>query len=551
MAIIRRPLPYPKTRAEMLTDPELRKKLKELIRKLQSDPKTAPLKNAMDFLDAAAMTAAIESGKVALPVQEAPSDAIRNARLYLDDYGEYVHGYTPVPFHVVWQKALMNPSISRLLITVPPDHAKTQVSGIQYPCYMIGKDRNIHIGLISNTATQAERKSVSIRDTIGLNPKYREVFPNIYPDFHKGWSSAEWYVQRDDPGDKDSTLKAAGFRGPITGDRYDLIILDDIVDQENTVTAYQRERMEEWVRDTVLTRLTPGGKVVAIGTRWHHEDIYAYFTKRGWYVIHMPAINVDPEGREFALWEERHPLEELKGLQTLEPLAFERIYQGNPTPAEGALIKEEWWQWYDLDRRDAMLEFAERVVQTLDTASKDKTINDPSVIMTWALYQNNAYLINVVRNRVQYPQLKQLALSQYSNYKPSAVVIESASSGIALFQDLQQTTNLPVRDFVADRSKVARLNGVLDYIASGRVFLPGSPSRGQVAPFIPEFLRECAEFPLGAHDDQVDTLSMGLMELFSPRKKWATPSFLHVGESQGASKEQTPNSALLLDQSSS
>lgn len=506
-----------------------RRKLEDITRILNSHPEYRTTESMSTLMQAAYAKLMLESGHVPVPPPQI-STAVSNARVYLDDYSEYVHGYTPTPFHLQWMRALMSPNIKRLLIIAPPDHAKTQIVAVQYPCFLIGQNPNIHIGFISNTSTQAERRSIAVRDTIALNEKYKTVFPQVIPD-RKGWSAAEWYVHRNDPGDKDSTYKASGAFGPITGDRYDILIMDDIVDLENIATAYQRDKLREWVEITALTRVVPGGKVVAIMTRYHHEDIANYFMQLGWHVIHMPALRdaVDINGNPtvVALWEDRWSAEALLRKRAESPLMFERVYQGHPTPQEGALVQESWWQYYDaLPAVEPV-----RTIQVMDTASKIKTINDFSVIATWALYPDgDVYLIDLVHDKMLYPQLKQAAKLAYTRNEPDLVIIESASSGIALYQELRQTTSMPLREVNADRDKAARLNAVIDYIATGRCHIP------RFASWVGEFVREHSEFPMGAHDDIVDTTSLALSELYL---RGRSTKFLSLGTEGGFDAART------------
>lgn len=504
------------------------KRLAEITALLNTKPEYRTPNAVSSLMQAASARVLLGNGKIALPAPIPEPDEVVYARDYIDDYSEYVHGFRPEAFHLRWLSALTNPAIKRLLIIAPPDHGKTQYTSVEYPAFCIGKNPNIHIGFLSNTSTQAERRSLAVRDTIAFNQRYHRVFPNVKPD-RKGWSSAEWYVQRDDPGDKDSTFKASGVFGPITGDRYDLLIMDDIVDQENAATEYQREKLREWIEVTALTRVVPGGKAVCIMTRFHHEDVASYFMKLGWHVIHTPALTEVPDPvnggvMPKALWEDRWSVAELLKKRAESPLMFEKVYQGRPTPTEGALIKEHWWRFYD----ELPPEQPIRLIQALDTASKIKTMNDYSVIATWALYATgDVYLVDLVRDKLEYPQLKATAVSQFQRYRPHAVIIESASSGIALFQELRTTTSMPVREVTADRDKAARVMAVIDYIATGRCYLP-SPSR---APWVAEFIREHAEFPLSAHDDTVDTTALALAELYL--NKWARVGFLHMGADGG------------------
>lgn len=420
------------------------------------------------------------------------------ARTSLADYGRYVHGFEPEPFHLDWIASLEDPTIDRLLIVAPPDHAKTQYAVLHLAEYLIGNNPDIHILVLSNTSGQANRKGVGARNTIAHNPRYHAVFPGIKPDPLK-WAEHEWKVQRADPGDKDATLLSAGLFGPITGSRADIILYDDINDEENTATAYQREKAQQWIESTAMSRLVTGGRAIGIMTRWHHRDMAQVWMDEGWTVLNYPALNDHDE----ALWESRNPASKLMAERALHPLTFERVYQGRPTAQEGALIKEQWWRYY------TEAPTFTRTIQILDTAFKTGTLNDYSVDATWGLAENGVYLLDVEEGKWEYPELKRRAVTAFMRHAPDVVLVEDAASGQSLIQDLQETTLMPVRAVKVDRDKVSRVNAILDYIAAGRVYLPES------APWLARFIRQHSEFPLGENDDIVDTTAMAISELLT------------------------------------
>ena len=440
----------------------------------------------------------------ATPEQVEQRIAAARARIDLGAYGQFVSGHTPAPLHQRWIDAVTDPDTKRLLIVAPPDTAKTQWMGIHLPAWMIGNNTNIHVGLISNTAGQAQRKSVAVRDTILDNPKYRLAFPGVKPDYGKGWSESEWFVQREDVGDKDSTFTASGAPGPILGNRFDLLIFDDINDQENTSTLYQAQKLNDWVEKTALTRLVEGGRAVAIMTRWAHFDAASYFLEHGWTLLHTPAL--DDDGK--SAWEERHPAVSYRALQADQPLTFEQVHQGRPTPRGGALLKQEWFRSYPRDVPPA----CERTIQVWDTAFKKGQANDYSVCAYWGATVSGYYLLDLWRARVEYPQLKALAVSFFNGKEPNAVLIEDAASGQSLIQDLRQTTRIPLHPIRPDKDKIARVNAIADIVASGRVFIPDT------APWLGEWLLEHIQFPAAEHDDMIDTTTMALEYLSRGRK---------------------------------
>ena len=181
----------------------------------------------------------------------------------------------------------------------------------------------------------------------------------------------------------------------------------------------------------------------------------------------------------------------------------------NATP-EGGLIKGHWFQRY----RTLPSEFL-RVIQSWDTAYKPEQINDPSVCTTWGETRQGWYLLDVFRDRLEYPQLKRTAASLYQAWRPQAVLIEDKGSGQSLIQELRQgvemhSTKVRVPVIPIDPkglNKVERLVAVSSLFEAGMVYLP------EVAPWKVDYEIEMTIFPLAPHDDQVDSTSQFL--------KWA------------------------------
>ena len=257
----------------------------------------------------------------------APPSPAQLARERLGYYGYYVHGLKPARHH--WQRIseLMNESRKRLLIICPPGHAKSTWISQIWPCWYIGRHPEQNVAIVSNTSSQAELFLGVVKDTIEMNPRYREVFPHAVPNHGRGWSSSELFVARSDLTNKDPTLFATGVGGPLIGKRLHLAIVDDPLDEENTATENQRNRVNTWYRRTLMSRLLPEGRVVVILTRWHEADLAAKLMASGmYYVVHMKAI--DDGGN--ALWPEMWPIEKL--------MEAKRELGANGEPRQGAAL---------------------------------------------------------------------------------------------------------------------------------------------------------------------------------------------------------------------
>ena len=177
--------------------------------------------------------------------------------------------------------------------------------------------------------------------------------------------------------------------------------------------------------------------------------------------------------------------------------AFEAQYQQDPLPVTGNQIKYEWLVRYagPHDRGDGI------VVQSWDTASKTGVANDTSACTTWLFKDNVSYLLHVWHGRLEFPALREKVINLYHEHGATHLLIEDASSGTALIQDLRVTTPLNVIARVSKLDKQARVDGISGALESGRVLFPSE------APWLADFEREMLAFPAGRHEDQVDSVT--------------------------------------------
>src|SRR5262249_45359957 len=187
---------------------------------------------------------------------------------------------------------------------------------------------------------------------------------------------------------------------------------------------------------------------------------------------------------------------------------FSAQYLQRPIPEEGNIIKRDWFKFYDWPPRP---EPGDRIVQSWDTAMKPDQRNDPSVCTTWRERNGACYLIDVVRERVDYPELKRLVLSLRSKFEPDAILVEDKGSGTALIQELRNAGSPFPIPIDPKGDKVMRMYVQAAKIEAGQVYLP------REAPWLSEFLLEVLAFPRYRHDDQVDSLSQFLNWVQQPQ----------------------------------
>jgi predicted phage terminase large subunit-like protein len=119
---------------------------------------------------------------------------------------------------------------------------------------------------------------------------------------------------------------------------------------------------------------------------------------------------------------------------------------------------------------------------------------------------HNIILLNSIKKRVEFPELKDLAINEWREWEPDAFIVEKKSAGTALYQELRRT-GMPVTEYTPHRGsgdKLARLNSVADIVKSGLVWIPET-RWGE------ELIEEVAGFPFMSHDDLVDSMTMALM----------------------------------------
>lgn len=185
-------------------------------------------------------------------------------------------------------------------------------------------------------------------------------------------------------------------------------------------------------------------------------------------------------------------------------LREQEIYGRFVDISQGKIIKREWFQFFEPHSLATKKHLSK--IQIWDTAGKTKQENDFSVCETWIETLDGYYLVNLFRERLEFPELKKKAIELYEKEKPDQVWIEDKSSGTALIQELRRNTRIPLKEITAEKDKLEYVNACSPLIESGRVHLPFS------ARWLENFLSECEDFPNGEFDDQVDIMSKYLNE---------------------------------------
>lgn len=401
----------------------------------------------------------------------------------------------------------------RLIIALPPRHLKSVMASVALPAWMLGRDPRRKILCISYSSDLAQDFSRQCR-TVMQQAWYRTVFPRTLISPQKD-SVSEFHTIGG------GRRIATGVGGTLTGKGGDVVIIDDPMKAEDVHSEAKREAVHTWFRNTLASRLDDPskGSMILVSQRLHEDDLIGRLIQTGsWELLSLPAIATEQQtldlgdGMEWArqpgelLHPERLTQADLDRIKAeLGTDAFEAQYQQRPALPGGNLIKLEWFGRYEGNPRPSTYE---AIVQSWDTAAVPGHTNDWSVCTTWGLLGTHIDLLDVHRAQHDFPDLVRTAKTLQQKWKPLLIVVEKASSGIQLGQQLW---NDGFREFVQalnpEGDKVGRMAAQSPQLEQGQVRLPAK------AIWRDAFLSECAAFPNGKHDDQVDTLSQLLRTL--------------------------------------
>jgi len=427
------------------------------------------------------------------------------------EFAKYVYpGFKVGPHHKKLAKIfddVVQGKKKRVIINIAPRMGKSEFSSYLFPAYFLGKYPDKKIIMATHTAGLSEDFGRRVRNLID-SEEYHEVFPStIVADDQK--AAGKWSTGAG------GQYYAVGVGGALAGRGADLFVIDD-PHSEQDIKANSRATFDNawsWFQTGPLQRLMPGGAIIVIMTRWSLVDLtgrLVNFTMQNpeaepWEVVELPAIL--PSGK--SLWPEQWPLEQLeaKRLQ-MDPRYWNAQYMQNPTGDTSALIKRSDWRIWEAEDPPT----CEYIIQSWDTAFETKTTSDYSACTTWGVWYNeeegNApqlILLDAFKDRMTFPELKAVALKHYNEWQPDAFIIEKKASGGPLIQELRRM-GLPVQETNPSRGndKIARVNSITDLFASGIVWAPDRR-------WAKDVIEEVAAFPVGEHDDYVDTVSQALM----------------------------------------
>jgi predicted phage terminase large subunit-like protein len=330
--------------------------------------------------------------------------------------------------------------------------------------------------------------------------------------------------------------------GALAGRGADLFIIDDPHSEQDAFSDKALEEAYEWYQTGPRQRLQPGGAIVIVMTRWSKKDVTGKLIKKmtqektgdKWELIEFPAIL--PSGKP--LWPEFWSLEELEATKSsIPPSKWAAQYMQRPTGEGISIIPKEWFKIWPKDNPPS----CDYLIQSYDTAFLKSERADYTAITTWGVFYpegkigediysgNEAHivLLDCVKERFDFPELKQEALRLYEYWNPDTMIIETKASGIPLTQELRRL-GIPINTYSPNRGqdKIARLNSVSPIFQDGKVWVPENR-------WAEDLVDEVSDFPNGDNDDLVDATTLALM-------RFRTGGFLQLKSDFSEEEEYYP-----------
>jgi len=432
--------------------------------------------------------------------------------------------YTMPSYEVNWHHKILAEKldlfargmIQNLLIELPPQHGKSELTSRRLPAYILGHDRRKKIVVASYSADLATSFNRDIQRII-ISDEYKRLFPKtrIGEKNVKNASQGSFLRNQDQfetvcYNGKPGFVKTTGVCGSLTGTPVDVAIIDDpIKDAAQAHSKTYRDSVWEWYCSVFKTRLHNGSQTLLTLTRWHEDDLAGRILKSkeaiDWDVVCLRGIREDEPNTDDhravgeALWESRHSRERLLAAKERNPGVFAALYQQRPAPPEGAIILPKWFG------RFTELPKGARITLSVDATFKGegKGEIDFVAIQAWAEVGNKFYLVDTHRERAGFVRTLEIIRALYKKHNCNCLLIEDKANGSAIVDVLKRELNgvIPIEP---SGGKMARAFAAQPALEAGQVLIPA------VAQWVEEFLQECREFPAGAHDDQIDAMTQAI-----------------------------------------
>ena len=439
--------------------------------------------------------------------------SLKDFILYLDD--SYLMGWVHKEICDTldqFYEDVKNKKSPRLIICMPPRSGKSQIISRNFPAYLFGRDPNLNIITASYSADLSSRFNLDVQRIIDSDA-YRSIYPNTllggkaYPQYKKTDSLFEIVNYK-------GSYRSAGVGGGLTGMGCEILIIDDpLKDRAEANSPTIRNKLMDWYKSTAYTRLSDGGGVIILQTRWHTADLAGQLIQAmhndedadQFRVIEYQAIaeHDEPHRKKGeALHPERFSLAKLLAIKnTIGAYEWSSLYQQHPVPKEGALFKLDNFKRYNEKSKPVQFDL---MVGSWDMTFKDNKTNDFVVGQIWGRKGADFYLLDEFRGQWDFVKTLDIFVNVAKKYhRVNAWLVEDKANGSAIISTLKKYIS-GIKPITPKESKIARAEAISTYVESGNVYIP------EQASYMNDLEFEIVNFPAVEHDDQIDSMTQAL-----------------------------------------
>ena len=470
-------------------------------------------------------------------VAPSPSERGLGERNLLSFTRHTLPAFAPAPFHLAYYEVLTRfamGEIKKLMITMPPQHGKSEGATRRLPAFVLGQDPDKRIAIVSYNAIKARKFNRELQRIMD-DDRYYELFPQTLlagqASYQEQGRRSRNYARNSDECEivgYQGSFKTIGVGGSLTGEPVDMLIMDDLYkDASSAWSPVIRQNVADWYDTVASTRLHNDSQQLLVFTRWHMEDLAGRLLEQegvydpienpqGWLLVSFPAIQnrppseQDPRAEGEPLWPERHSLEKLLEIKGRSPTVFESLYQQNPQPSQG-LMYEEFSCYTDLPSRSYSVAY-------IDAADSGA---DYLCALFYKEAEDGNYITDVLYTKDPMEVTETTLTYMLQQHQVERCHIESNNGGNLFVSNLQQrswdTGNRLTRfnPFHQNQNKTARI-----FAASASVQkLIKMPLDWKKR--FPKFARDLTGYlrvGTNAHDDAPDALT-GTIECRQPPKR--------------------------------
>ena len=470
-------------------------------------------------------------------VAPSPSERGLGERNLLSFTRHTLPSFAPAPFHIAYYEVLTRfamGEIKKLMITMPPQHGKSEGATRRLPAFVLGQDPDKRIAIVSYNAIKARKFNRELQRIMD-DDRYYELFPQTLlagqASYQEQGRRSRNYARNSDECEivgYQGSFKTIGVGGSLTGEPVDMLIMDDLYkDASSAWSPVIRQNVADWYDTVASTRLHNDSQQLLVFTRWHMEDLAGRLLEQegvydpienpqGWLLVSFPAIQnrppseQDPRAEGEPLWPERHSLEKLLEIKGRSPTVFESLYQQNPQPSQG-LMYEEFTCYTDLPSRSYSVAY-------IDAADSGA---DYLCALFYKEAEDGNYITDVLYTKDPMEVTETTLTYMLQQHQVERCHIESNNGGNLFVSNLQQrswdTGNRLTRfnPFHQNQNKTARI-----FAASASVQkLIKMPLDWKKR--FPKFARDLTGYlrvGTNAHDDAPDALT-GTIECRQPPKR--------------------------------